>query len=294
MAFRFLVALLELGHGSPNVADREQTRRKRVIQVGRVVGYLVGEIDELGLQGWAQTGKVFIQRRILTLSEVARMFDDPFPQLEGEVQPRKARITVLESFDHSQRMQIVIETFAEPAHLPVQFLLAGVGEGRMADVVAQRERLGQIFIQCQNRSHCTRDLRNFDGVGQPVAEMVGDSGWKNLHFILQPAEGAGVDDAIAIALEFVTVGMRKLGIAAAAAPVHREAQAGERVPFWVMSPSALIATRLILLRGLLRNGSSNLRARCGSLDSINSASTIVAASLETRGVGWSINDCRSF
>jgi hypothetical protein len=33
-----------------------------------------------------------------------------------------------------------------------------------------------------------------------------------------------------------------------------------------MSESALMATRLMLPRVLLRNGSSNLRARCGSLD----------------------------
>ncbi len=201
---------------------------------------------------------------------------------------------MLESVNDPQRVQIVIETFAEPAHLAVQFLFTGVGEGRMADVVAERERLRQIFIQGQHRSYRTRDLRDFDGVRQPVAEMVGNAGRKDLHFILQPAEGAGVNDAIAIALEFVTVRVRKLGIAAAAASVYREAQAGERVHFWVRSESALIAARLTLLRVLLRKGSSNLRARCGSLGSISSPSTIVAASLETRGVGWSINDCRSF
>jgi hypothetical protein len=33
-----------------------------------------------------------------------------------------------------------------------------------------------------------------------------------------------------------------------------------------MSESALMATLLTLPRGLLRNGSSSLRARCGSFD----------------------------
>src|SRR5215467_14538461 len=123
--------------------------------------------------------------------------------------------------------------------------------------------------------------------------MVGNAGRKDLHFVLQPPEGSGVNDPIAIALEFGTIRMRKLGIAPAPASFHREAQAGERVHFWDMSESAVIATRLILLRGLLRNGSSILRARCGSFPWIISASRIVAASLETRGVGWSTNDCSS-
>src|ERR1700687_2602518 len=154
-------------------------------------------------------------------------------------------------------MQVVIETLGEAAHLAVQLFLAGVREGRMADVVTERKRFRQIFIQRQRRGHRAGDLRNFDGVRQAVAEVVGDAGGEDLHLVFQTPEGTGVNDPVAVALEFVAVRVRELGITPAPASVHREAQTAERNHFWDMSESALMVTRLTLPRGLLRNGSSS-------------------------------------
>ena len=61
-----------------------------------------------------------------------------------------------------------------------------------------------------------RDLRDFDGVGESVAEMVGVAAGENLGLIFEAAEGAGVDDAVAVALEVVAVGMRRFREAASA------------------------------------------------------------------------------
>ena len=41
----------------------------------------------------------------------------------------------------------MIEPVAEAAHLAVQFFLAGMGEGRMADVVTERQSFGQVLVQ---------------------------------------------------------------------------------------------------------------------------------------------------
>ena len=70
-------------------------------------------------------------------------------------------------------MKVVVEAVAELLHLAVQFLFAGVRERRMADIVNQRQRFRQVFIQPQRVRDRSRDLRHLDGMGQPVAEMVG-------------------------------------------------------------------------------------------------------------------------
>ena len=96
-----------------------------------------------------------------------------------------------------------------------------------------------------------------------------------------------MDNPISVALEFATVGMRKLRIAPATALSHRKTQSrgwGDQF-FWEMSSRAFSALRLMLLRGLPRNGSSILRARAGSFSATNFARAIVAAYLETSSVG---------
>ncbi len=105
-------------------------------------------------------------------------------------------------------------------HLAVERLLAGVGEGRMADVVSQRQRLGEIFVQVEHRGRGAGNLRHLDGVGQAVAEMVGKPGREHLGFGFQAAEGAGMDNAVAVALEAVAV--RVVGFRVEPAPALRQ------------------------------------------------------------------------
>ncbi len=126
---------------------------------------------------------------------------------------------------NAKRVQVVIESFAHAPHLLVELFLSRMRERRMADVVAERKGFRKIFIQPQSRSHCARDLRYLNGVCQPVAKVIGNSRRKHLHFVFQPAERPRMDDAISIALKFAAVGMRKLGIAPAAALSHRKTQA---------------------------------------------------------------------
>ena len=59
--------------------------------------------------------------------------------------------------------------------MAIESLFSGVGERRMADVVHQRERFGQVFIQPEHTGHGAGDLRDLDRVGQAVAEMIGET-----------------------------------------------------------------------------------------------------------------------
>src|SRR5258708_24590855 len=276
---------MESGSGRGSVAESEHAGGKRVVQVAGVVGYLVRHIDQLRFQRRTQAWQIFIQNRILAFFEIARMFRDAFPDLKSQIQSWKARIAMLERFDDTQCMQIVIEAVAEAPHLAIQFFFAGVGEGRMAHVMAQRQGFGKILIQFERRRYRSRHLRNLDGVGQAVAKMVGNARWKNLRLIFQSAEGVGVNDAIAIALKFVAVRMRQLRIPAAETAGDRKAQAAKSGHFCGRSESAVRAALLTLGRGLPRSGSRLLRARAGSEFAISSASEMVASSLGTMTVG---------
>src|ERR1019366_10766078 len=113
----------------------------------------------------------------------------------------------------------------EALHLPVQFLLAGVRERGVPDIVRQRQGLRQVLIQLQYLGHGARHLGHLNGVRQAVAEMIGEAGSENLGLGLQPPKGSGMDYAVAVPLESVAVGMFGFGVATAPASLHRETQA---------------------------------------------------------------------
>ena len=68
------------------------------------------------------------------------------------------RVALLEVLDDAQRMQIVVEPPSMIAQAPVQRPLAGVAKRRMPDVVDQRQRLRQIFVQPQRRRRTARAI----------------------------------------------------------------------------------------------------------------------------------------
>ncbi len=96
----------------------------------------------------------------------------------------------------------------------VQGALAGMSEGRMADVMHQGEGFDEALVQMERGGDGARDLRDLDGVGEPGAEVIGEALGEDLRLVLQAAEGAGMNDAVAVALEVVTIRMRRLWIAA--------------------------------------------------------------------------------
>ena len=77
------------------------------------------------------------------------MLDDALADLKGEVQPGKIEVALFELIDDAQGMQIVIEMAAVRAHQLVELSLAGVTKRRMADVVDERKRFGELRVQAQ-------------------------------------------------------------------------------------------------------------------------------------------------
>jgi hypothetical protein len=108
---------------------------------------------------------------------------------------------LLEVLDDAQRVDVVIEPPAVPRQAAVESALAGVPKRRVADIVNQRKRLRQIFVQAKRGSDRAGDLCDFNGVGQPAAKVVGGAAGKDLGLPCQAPKGAGLHDAFTITLE---------------------------------------------------------------------------------------------
>jgi len=121
----------------------------------------------------------------------------------------------------------MVEEKAVLAHGDVEGLFASVSEWRVADVMYQGERLDQIDVQTQLSGDGSRDLRDLDGMGQAIAKVVGVTAGEDLSFSLEAAKRPGVDDAIAVTLKIVAVGMLRLGITASAGLLHPHGVVGE-------------------------------------------------------------------
>jgi len=70
-----------------------------------------------------------------------------------------------------------------------------MSKGRMPQVMHQRQSLHQISIQSKLRRNRARNLRDFDGMRQAGAEVVGVAAGEDLCLVLEAAKGARVDDA---------------------------------------------------------------------------------------------------
>ena len=96
-------------------------------------------------------------------------------------------------------------------HAGVERVLAGVAERRVAEVVAERDRLGEVVVEPERAGERAGDLRHLDRMGEPGAEMVALVMDEHLGLVGEAAEGGRMDDAVAVALEFGARRRRRLG-----------------------------------------------------------------------------------
>ena len=77
-----------------------------------------------------------------------------------------------------------------------------MAERRVAEIVRQRHRLGQILVEPQRPGDRAGHLADFERMGQPGAEMLALVMEEHLGLVLQAPEGGRMDDPVAVALEF--------------------------------------------------------------------------------------------
>ena len=121
----------------------------------------------------------------------------------------------------AQCLRITLEA-AVGFHQRVQRALSGVAEGRMTEVVAEAGAFDEVGVDeavvsesfillRQPGADAAADLRHLNAVSQSRSVEVILAGEEDLRLALQPAEGAAVDDAVAVDLKRVPVLARMLG-----------------------------------------------------------------------------------
>ncbi len=139
------------------------------------------------------------------------MLDGAFERLPGEVEPVELGIAMLEPGEDAQGLVVVIEA-AEGKHDLFQRVLAGMAERGVAEIVRQRQRLGEILVEAEGAADRAGDLRHFEAVRQPGAVMVALVIDEDLGLVLEAAEGGAMDDAVAVALKGRAQGGFRLGM----------------------------------------------------------------------------------
>src|SRR5206468_11365685 len=76
-----------------------------------------------------------------------------------------------------------------------------MAEGRMAEVVSERHRLGQILVESERPARAARDLRHFEAVCEAGAVVVALVIDEYLRLVFEPPERRRMDDPFAVALE---------------------------------------------------------------------------------------------
>ena len=109
--------------------------------------------------------------------------------------------TLFEMIDHAQTLQIVLEA-AIGFHAGIQGILPGMAEGCVAEIVRQRNSLGEVFIQIQLARDGARNLRDLQAVRQTGSEQIAFVVHEYLGLVFEPPKRGGVNDAVAITLKF--------------------------------------------------------------------------------------------
>ncbi|MNL64876.1 hypothetical protein D3C87_1891380 [compost metagenome] len=76
------------------------------------------------------------------------MLEHPFARFEGQIQPVKLRIPLLQLVHHSQALQIVLKATVT-THTAVQRILPRMPKRRMPQIVRQRDGFHQVFVDAQ-------------------------------------------------------------------------------------------------------------------------------------------------
>src|SRR5579862_6569484 len=148
------------------------------------------------------------------------MLGEAFEHLPAEVQSGKARIGRLQPGQNAQGMGVMIEA-ADVAHRLVERILAGMAEGRMADVMGEAQRLCQILVEAKRAGERPADLGDLQTVRQANADMIVVRRDEHLGLVAQSTKGDRVDNPVAIALKGIAWPGRAVAFAMEPATARR-------------------------------------------------------------------------
>jgi len=109
---------------------------------------------------------------------------------------------------------VLVVAKAEPEALGKRLVerpLAGMAEGRMAEIVAEPDRLGQVSFNPSARA-TPREIPVVSSVCVSRVRSGRLGVYEHLCLVREPAKGLGVDDAVAVALKGRPEAARPLGL----------------------------------------------------------------------------------
>ena len=152
-----------------------------------VIGDVIGNRRQLRLQP-GMAGQIERPLRIHPGQRPARLVDgaivlgQPLQRLPAQVEAIETGITAFKFRNDSKGMAIVIKA-APGRHDALQGILPAVAEGRMAQIMGQRQRLGKVFIDGKGAGEAAGNLRHLQTVRQADPEMIAIGRHKYLSFI---------------------------------------------------------------------------------------------------------------
>ena len=204
------------------VVDHEQAGAQAIVDVVRVIGDIVSNRCYLRFER-----RVAPQLQIVIPVEIgdadrepmfaiapdglARpvgqrtvMFHHAFERFPGQVEAVEVGVAVFQRGDDAQRLRVVVEA-ALLFQAVVQRPFARMAEWRVAEIVGQRQGLGQVLVEAGLARQRAGDLGDLERVGQPGPVVVALMEDEDLGLVLQPPETGRMDHPVAIAAERAAV-----------------------------------------------------------------------------------------
>ena len=158
------------------LVEHEEARAEPIVDVVVIVSDVIRKRRDLRLERRAgrkveRIGGIQLRKRPARLDHRAIVFRQPFEQLPAQVEPGHVDVRTVEPHDHAQGV-FVVRKAAPGGERRIERFLAGVAEGRMADVVGEAQGLGEVLVEGERASQHASDLRHFQAMRQPDAKMV--------------------------------------------------------------------------------------------------------------------------
>src|SRR5215204_779733 len=122
--------------------------------------------------------------------------------------------------DDAQGMFVMAEGASVGCEGAGEGFFSSVTEGGVAEIVAEGDRLREVFVEAESTGYGTGYLHHLQGVRETCPEVVAVRGDEDLSLVHEPAERLGVDYAVPVALEVVADTVGRLGPGAAYAVLH--------------------------------------------------------------------------
>src|SRR3984957_9905897 len=180
---------IDIRNGGAKLGKREQTSAEAIVDVMRVISDIISDRSRLGFEarmkaelktlhcivaedgGGNALRLVPLSRRARGVKQRAVVLDEPGQRRPGEVEAVELGVMPLELGHDAQSVAVVVEA-AVLGHAGVERILAGMPEGRVAEIVAERDCFREVVVKPQGAGERARDLRHLYGVGETSAEMI--------------------------------------------------------------------------------------------------------------------------